>query len=159
MAALSILLGVLSLACVALGVLTTPIPVLGALFSFAAPLVAIAGIVVGGLAMSRSQQAAARPVTPGEPAPAAAPTRRVGLPGVIVSAVALLPALLTAMTCGVCNALCSTGQIQTRRDFNFDIQRGRPPAAPPRDTPDAGREPGDPDAPPPVFPPPPLDPR
>jgi hypothetical protein len=155
MAGLSILLGVLSLACVALGVLATPIPVLGALFSFAAPLLAIAGIIVGGLAMSRSQQAGP-PVTPGAPAPAAAP-RRVGLPGVIVSAVALLPALLTAMTCGVCNAFFSTGQIQTRRDFKFDIQPGLPPPLQPRDTPDAGREPGEPGAPPPVFPPPPLD--
>jgi hypothetical protein len=158
MAALSILLGVLSLACVALGVLTTPIPVLGAMFSFAAPLLAIAGIVVGGLAMSRSQQAG-QPAAPAETAPAAAPVRRVGLPGVIVSAVALLPALLTAMTCGVCNALCSTGQIQTRRDFKFDIQPVPPPASTPQDTPDAGGEPGNPDAPPPVFPPPPLDPR
>jgi hypothetical protein len=156
MAGLSILLGVLSLACVALGVLATPIPMVGALFSFAAPLLAIAGIIVGGLAMSRSQRAGP-PVTPGEPIPAA-PARKVGLPGVIVSAVALLPALLTALTCGVCNALCSTGQIQTRRDFKFDIQRGLPPPAPPRDAPDAGQEPGDPAAPPPVFPPPPLDP-
>jgi hypothetical protein len=157
MAGLSILLGVLSLACVALGVLATPIPVLGALFSFAAPLLAIAGIIVGGLAMSRSQQAGPL-APPGEPTPAA-PPRRVGLAGVIVSAIALLPALLTAMTCGVCNALCSTGQIQTRRDFKFDIQRGLPPPVQPRDTPDAGRQPSDPDAPPPVFPPPPLDPR
>jgi hypothetical protein len=156
MAGLSILLGVLSLACVALGVLATPIPMLGALFSFAAPLLAIAGIIVGGLAMSRSQRAGP-PVTPGEPVPVAR-AGKVGLPGVILSAVALLPALVTALTCGVCNALFSTGQIQTRRDFKFDIQRGLPPPAPPRDAPDGGREPpADPGAPPPVFPPPPLD--
>jgi hypothetical protein len=173
MPALSTVLGVLSLVCIALGVLTTPIPVLGALFSFCAPALAIAGIIVGGLAMSRAKQAARRRApAQSDAGEAAAPglpeeSRNSGRTGVIISAVALLPALLTAMTCGVCNALCSTGQIRTQRDFQFNVQRGpidaRPDAGP---RPDAGRpdapvpsdaaRPSD-EAPPPVFPPPPLD--
>jgi len=175
MAALSIVLGVLSLACVALGVLFTPVPLMGAAFSFGAPALAIAGIVVGGIAMSRAKRSVALAAPQGLPnagpsAPAQAPnpgSSGVALTGVIVSALALLPALLTALTCGVCNAVFSTGQFQTQRNFQFNLQRGFPPvpdAGPTRPEPrqsGRGRDAGAPDddAPPPAFPAPPLRPE
>lgn len=199
MAGWSIALGVLSLACVGLGVVLTPIPVVGALFAFAAPALAIAGIITGGIAMARAKRAAVvapvaapppaaapslaepavlpseaaaspleapapHPLTP-VPRPTATavtpPSSGAALTGVIISSVALLPALLTALTCGVCNALCATGQMQTHRNLQFDIQRSLPP---PLEVPDAGSPRTDAgsrpqsDAPPPAFPAPPLDP-
>jgi hypothetical protein len=178
MAPLSIVLGVLSLVCVALGVLLTPVPVLGALFAFAAPALAIAGIVVGGIAMSRARRALEGPAMPGgntvvlpaEGAQVPARARQASggaQAGVIVSALALVPALLTALTCGVCNALCSNG-VQLQRSVQFGVPGG-PSAWPPAggaasDAPverrsprnDAGVGPGDDDAPPPAFPAPPL---
>jgi hypothetical protein len=102
--------------------------------------------------------------------------RDLALAGVIASALCFVPALITALTCGVCNALCSTGQIQTRRDFHFGVQRGAagsPPAQagqggtglapslppPPRasgGSAPAGGDGAQRDAPPPAFPPPPI---
>jgi hypothetical protein len=162
MAVGSIVLAALSLASIGLGVLATPVPVLGAIFSFAAPALALAGIIAGGIAMSRARR---------ENQP-----RDLALAGVIASALCFVPALITALTCGVCNALCSAGPVEIRRDFHFGVQPGatRPPGA------DAGRggsgrpapalaplpragspEPAAgsgarPDAPPPAFPPPPI---
>ena len=159
MAAGSIALAVLSFVSMVAGVLTTPIPGVGAAFSFGAVALAIAGIVLGGKAMSRAKQRGG--------------ANGAGQAGVIVSALALAPALLTAMTCGLCNAFCSDGRIQTQRSFNVhfgqpvpgppgdagtgtdDAQQGAPPPheakpeAPPRAK----------DAPPPAFPPPPIDPK
>jgi hypothetical protein len=54
---------------------------------------------------------------------------------VVLNALALVPALLVALTCGVCNALFSSGNVQVQRDFQFNMG-------------------GDPDAGPSAFPPP-----
>jgi hypothetical protein len=160
MAVGSIVLAALSLVSIGLGVLTTPVPVLGAIFSFAAPALALAGIITGGMALSRARR---------ENQP-----RDLALAGVIISALCFVPALITALTCGVCNALCSSGPVEIRRDFHFGVQPGaaRPPDAgvggsgppvpafppPPRvgsPAPAAGSG-ARPDAPPPAFPPPPI---
>lgn len=154
MAWVSIGLGVLSLVCVGLGVLFTPLPVVGAVFAFGAPMLATAGIVTGGIALSRARSA--RASASGAPYSGAAP-----LTGVIISSVALLPALLTALTCGVCNALFSTAHIQSRGGTwslppdvagAFGSQRPRPADSDEEES-DAGA--GD-DAPPPAFPAPPM---
>jgi hypothetical protein len=170
MAVWALVLAVAALVSMGLGVLTTPIPLLGALFSFGAPALALAGVIVGGRALSQARQR-------DEPT-------SLANAGVITSAVAFVPALLTALTCGVCNALCSTGEIQTRRDFQFQVGPGgllqhdagaaqppRPPLPPPPGQSDAGAPRGGPDAaprpvtpgaddaddaPPPAFPPPPV---
>jgi hypothetical protein len=161
MAVGSIVLAALSLVSIGLGVLTTPVPVVGAIFSFGAPALALAGVVTGGIAMSRAKR---------ENQP-----RDLAVAGVITNALFFVPALITALTCGVCNALCSTGQIQTRRDFHFGVQRGAagspaaqagqggtglaPALPPPRASGGAAPAGGDGaqrDAPPPAFPPPPI---
>jgi hypothetical protein len=96
--------------CTVFGVLLTPVPVVGAVFAFGAPVLAIAGIVVGGKAVTASKQRGG-----GE---------RLALAGVIVSAIALVPALITALTCGTCNALCATGGVK-HNVYSF----GKPPAS------------------------------
>jgi hypothetical protein len=159
MKAWSILLGVLALVSTGLGVLTTPLPVIGAVFSFGAPALAIAGVITGGVAMSRAKRE-------GKPTDAATA-------GVVVSGLAFIPALLTALTCGVCNALCSAGEVQTHRSFDYRIGVQAPdggvglppppPLAPLPDPPGGPSQPApsepapaQPGAPPPAFPPPPL---
>ena len=155
MALVSILLSVVALVCTAIGFFTTPIPVLGTLFSFGAAAIAILGIVLGGRAVS----AAKRRGTHND-------TARIG---VVLNALALVPALLVALTCGVCNALFSTGNVQLQRDFQFNMgpedpdagpnalpppQRAAPPepgAPPPRDQ--APGAPAQPGTPPPSAPP------
>jgi hypothetical protein len=160
MALVSILLSVVALLCTAIGFFTTPIPVLGALFSFGAAAIAIFGVVVGGRAVS----AAKRQGTIND-------TARIG---VILNALALVPALLVALTCGVCNALFSSGNVQLQHDFPLNMgladpdagpsalpppQRAAPaePGAPP-DAPaqPANPSPGAPPQPPSSLPPPPL---
>jgi hypothetical protein len=163
----SILLALAALACVGIGFLTTPIPVVGTVFSFLAPALALAGVVAGGVALSRARRAAQA----GDAA----------VVGIVLGALALVPALLVAMTCGVCNALFTAGGIEARRGFDVRFGSGRalvapdagpsgayPPARsavpaprrPPSDTPpDETPAPGAPRdraAPPPAFPPPPL---
>jgi hypothetical protein len=164
MAVGSIVLAALSFVSIGLGVLATPVPVIGAIFAFGAPTLALAGVITGGIAMSRARRA-------GE-------SRDLALAGVVACALLFVPALITALTCGVCNALCSTGRIETRRDFRFGVQPVSPPppaagagqaggaaprapasAPPPAQRGPAG-DPGDPnqgsDAPPPAFPAPPI---
>jgi len=162
MSAWSILLGIVALISTGLGVLTTPVPVLGALFSFGAPALALAGVITGGIALSRGRQAGR--ATDGATA------------GLIVSAVAFIPALLTALTCGVCNAMCSAGDLQNQRNFHYSVGQGAgadagvkllppPPLQPPAPSdptapaePAAPAAPRRPGAPPPAFPPPPMNP-
>jgi hypothetical protein len=152
MAAGSLVLALVSFVCIVFGVLLSAVPGLGAVFAFGAPALAIAGIVLGGKAMSRPKQQGA--------------VSGVGQAGVIASTIALVPALITAMTCGVCSAFCADGGFQTQRRFN--VQFGTPQqqqhpgsgaagsgAAQPQ-RPDT---PADPGAPPPAFPPPPIAPK
>lgn len=174
MTAGSIVLAIVAFVCVGIGFLTTPIPVVGTVFSFSAPVLALAGVVVGGMALSRAR----REGRSGDGAVA----------GIVMSVLALIPALLVALTCGVCNALFSAGGIEARRDFNVRFGPGHalrapdagvsapgfppPPLAPsdlppmpgaravPRAAPGASPlSPGDRDAPPPAFPPPPMPPK
>lgn len=94
MAAVSVLLAFVAFVSLGLGLVFTPVPIWGAVFSFGAPVVALVGIVVSGLAMSAAQKR-------GQPSGFA-------LAGVIMNVLAFLPALVVALTCGVCNALVTT---------------------------------------------------
>ena len=176
MTAGSIVLAFLALACVGIGFLTTPIPVVGTVFSFSAPALALAGVVVGGIALSRAKRA-------GHPGDGA-------IAGIILSVLALIPALLVALTCGVCNALFTAGGVDARRTFDVRMGPGGalrapdagvwspgfppapspspgaptppPPATPRAPSSDPGTPappPGNGVAPPPAFPPPPLAPQ
>jgi hypothetical protein len=140
MALVSILLAVLAFGCTVIGFLTTPIPVVGVVFSFGAAAIALAGIMLGGKATSQAKSR-------GLPTDAS----RIA---VVLNVLAFLPALLVAFTCGVCNAIVSTGDVhvQKRVDFGigprnlpgFDSDAAAPGLPPPQRAPDALPEPGSP---------------
>jgi hypothetical protein len=116
MALVSILLSVVALLCTAIGFFTTPIPVLGTVFSFGAAAIALLGVVLGGRAVSAAKRQGR--------------TNDTARIGVISNALALVPALLVALTCGVCNALFSSGNVQVQRDFQFNGGTWEPDAGP-----------------------------
>jgi hypothetical protein len=111
MALVSILLAVTAFVCTVIGFLTTPIPVLGTLFSFGAAGVALGGALLGGKAVT----AAKKGLLPTDAARIA----------VVLNIVALVPALLVAFTCGVCNAIVSTGNVDLQRNLNFQLGPNR----------------------------------
>jgi len=145
----SIALAVLAFISMGLGFLTTPLPMLGALFSFAAPALALAGLIAGRVATARAKDAGQSTATASV--------------GSLLSGLCLLPALMTAMTCGLCNAMLSTGKFETHRSVQWSTQStgrsGAPQSAPgtqPAAPPTAPLPPSAPGAPPPAFPPPPI---
>ncbi len=149
----SIALGVLALVLTFGGIVATPIPVLGTVLSFLAPVAALAGLILGGVAASRARSMG--------------DSDGLAVGGIVTSAVALLPALLVALTCGVCNTLCSGAML--RGPDRAGARVVWPPDAAAAWPGDAGApatlptSPGLPlappgEAPPPAFPPPPFDP-
>jgi hypothetical protein len=108
MGLLSILLSALAVVCAGVGVLTTPIPKLGLVFAFGAPAIALAGIMLGGSAMSKAKRAGQ--------------TSETGRLGAILSAIAFVPSVVVALTCGVCNAFFSTGDMRVQKNFQFGVQ-------------------------------------
>ncbi|MBX3269455.1 MAG: hypothetical protein KF729_04305 [Sandaracinaceae bacterium] len=153
----SIVLGVLAAILAFAGAMLTWVPFLGALLSFLSPVLALVGAVLGGVALSRAKEEGGESGVP--------------LAGLIVSIIAFFPALLVALTCGVCNSMCSAGTLAPRPDSTtspaFWLVDGGvaspgispPPVSPdpsfplppPTDEPDPS---ADPSAPPPAFPPP-----
>lgn len=97
----SIILGVLSMIFAVAGFLLSWVPVLGALLSFGAPILALIGIVLGGVGMSRAKEEGSETGIP--------------MAGLIVSIICFFPALLVALTCGVCNTVCTTASLNARR--------------------------------------------
>ncbi|MFK8000918.1 MAG: DUF4190 domain-containing protein [Polyangiales bacterium] len=112
MAIASIVLGMGAFLCMIVGFFTTGVPVVGALFSFGGPVLALAGIVTGGVAMSRSKQET------GDSSGAA-------IAGLVVSIVGFVLSLIVALTCGLCNA-CLTSSTM---DANQRVQNGGGSAA------------------------------
>jgi hypothetical protein len=108
MGLLSILLSALAVVCAGVGVLTTPIPKLGLVFAFGAPAIALAGIMLGGSAMSKAKRSGQ--------------TSETGRLGAILSAIAFVPSVVVALTCGVCNAFFSTGDMRVQKNFHFGVQ-------------------------------------
>jgi hypothetical protein len=145
MALASILLAVLAFGCTLIGFLTTPIPVVGVVFSFGAAAIALGGIMLGGKATSQAKSRAL-------------PTDAARI-AVVLNVVAFIPALLVAFTCGVCNAIVSTGHVNVQKsvDFGFGPQHlpgfeadaAAPGMPPPQRAPDGqpAPEPGTPDSP------------
>jgi hypothetical protein len=117
-------LAIVSFLFIGLGVLFTPIPGVGALFSFAAPLLALAGIILGGRAVTKSKAAVSAGPGGAVAVPAGGAGSGLALAAVIASALAFVPAVITALTCGACNALCATGGIQTRQNFGTGMGTG-----------------------------------
>jgi hypothetical protein len=150
MAVSSLVLAALALFSIVLAIPTTPIPGVGAFFAFGAPVLAFAGVVLGGVALSRRKRQ--RQAT------------SLALAGVIVSVLSLLPAMFTAVTFGLLNVLFSVGPVQVQRSFQMHVQSGGTlqtadagrPAPPANEPAPAPAPPSVPGAPPPAFPPPPL---
>lgn len=156
----SIVLGVLSLLMMFGGILLTWLPGVGSVLSFGAPVVALVGAVLGGIGMSRAKQDGG--------------SGGAGLAGLIISIIAFIFGLIFALTCGLCNALCTAGMIagpHHRGDggvYSWSTGTGNPPRwlldrdAGLDDKPDpnldALDEPDAGGAPPPAFPPPPIEP-
>jgi len=97
----SIVVGIVAFLFMIGGFLATPVPYLGSLLSFAAPILALAGIIMGGVAMSRAKQT-------GESSGA-------GVAGLIVNIIAFVLSLVVALTCGLCNACVTGGANNARR--------------------------------------------
>ena len=110
MALLSFLLSLAAGLLMFLGFLATVIPGLGAVLSFAAPALALAGIVLGSMAISRARREGR--------------SRDFAVVAVLLNVLAFFPALMVAMTCGVCNAMVASGPIQMQRSMH--VQMGFP---------------------------------
>ena len=106
----ALLLAVACFVATGLGVVLAFVPVAGAVFAFGAPVLALLGVILGGLDLSRARRE-------GKP-------RDTPLLGTVLSALGFFPALLTALTCGVCNALVSSGPIEVRRGMHFGVRQG-----------------------------------
>lgn len=108
----ALLLAVACFVATGLGVVLALLPVAGAVFAFGAPVLALLGVILGGLDLSRARRE-------GKP-------RDAALLGTVLSALGFFPALLTALTCGVCNALVTAGPIEVRRGMHFGVGQGAP---------------------------------
>lgn len=140
----ALLLGVFALICMFAGAVMFMVPFVGTMLSFLAPVIAIAGVVIGGVAVSRAKQM-------GE-------SDGLAIAGLAINVVAFVPAMVVAMTCGLCNTIC-TGVMLTPDDPNsppFWLHDGGGGPSP-FDLlfPDAGPVPGSAPPPRPAFPPPP----
>ena len=91
----AIVLGVFALVCALAGALLFWVPFLGTMISFLAPVLALAGTILGGVALSRAKSGA------GE-------SEGLAIGGLVTSLVALVPSMIVALTCGACN-ICATG--------------------------------------------------
>lgn len=133
----SILLAFLAGLLCLLGFLTAWIPVVGTVLAFGAPVAALVGITLGGMAWSRAREAG----------------RSADMPvvAVIMNVLALVPALLVAFTCGVCNALVSSGPVHIEHHWGTGlVDAGWLPA--PADFPRPARAGGDAGLPSPMDP-------
>lgn len=97
----SITMGILAFLCMLGGIVLSFVPFLGAMLSFLSPVLALIGIILGGVAMSQARQG-------GE-------SESLSLGGLITSVIAFVPSMLVAVTCGLCNT-CWTGVILTPHD-------------------------------------------
>ena len=150
----SIVVGIAAFIFMLGGVVFTVVPILGTLMSFGAPVLALAGIVMGGLALSRAKR-------DGE-------STGTAMGGLVVNIVAFIPGVVVALTCGLCNAMCTAGMMNPRpQDPWWMLDGGGPriihqPGATPNGYLDAGppglAPPAEPPGfgPPPAFPPPPI---
>ncbi len=109
----AIVLGVFAFICMFGGIVLTIVPFLGTMLSFLSPVLALAGIVLGGVALSRAKQGL------GE-------SEGLAIGGLVTSIIAFIPGMLVALTCGLCNT-CVTGAYLDPSITHHD-------AGPPRDS-------------------------
>ncbi|GAB4205451.1 MAG: hypothetical protein OHK0013_21330 [Sandaracinaceae bacterium] len=95
----SIILAVFAFLCMIAGALFVMVPFLGTMLSFLSPVLAITGVVLGGVALSRAKQGM------GE-------SEGLATAGLVLNIVAFVPAMFVALTCGLCNTLCTGAYLQ-----------------------------------------------
>ncbi len=78
------------------GVFTAAMPIVGSILAFGSPLIALVGIILGGIAHSRVPE-----------------MKGVSIAGLILSIIGFVLGLLVAMTCGLCNACVTAGAAGT----------------------------------------------
>ncbi|MBC7172303.1 MAG: hypothetical protein H5U40_07760 [Polyangiaceae bacterium] len=157
----SVVLGVLAAVSMIAGFFLSIVPIVGAVLSFASPVLCLVGLVLGGMALSEAKR---------DGLPTGLPTA-----GVAICGVTFLPAVVVALTCGLCSA-CSSATLLTEPPGMELPRRAPPPSADPlggkpplpiapMPMPDFPAEPPSPaeaprpdNAPPPAFPPPPVEP-
>lgn len=93
----SIIIGVVALLFMVAGFFFTAVPVVGSIMSFGSPILALVGIVMAGVAMSRAKQQ-------GE-------SNGAAVAGLVVSIVAFILGTAVALTCGLCNACMTSGMM------------------------------------------------
>jgi hypothetical protein len=95
----SIILAIFAFLCMIAGALFVMVPFLGTMLSFLSPVLAITGVVLGGVALSRAKQGM------GE-------SEGLATAGLVLNIVAFIPAMFVALTCGLCNTLCTGAYLQ-----------------------------------------------
>lgn len=98
MGAASAILGILSFILLVGGLVTSFVPYVGSVLSFGAPIVALFGIVLGGVGLSRAK-------SHGDGS-------TLATLGLTLNVIGFIFGLLVAVTCGVCNACMSQAQQQ-----------------------------------------------
>ena len=106
----AIVLGVFALVCALAGAMLFWVPFLGTMISFLAPVLALAGTILGGVALSRAKAGG------GE-------SEGLAIGGLVTSLVALVPSMIVALTCGACN-ICATGMYLDPDFAAIDAGRG-----------------------------------
>lgn len=94
----AIVLGVFAFICMMGGAVLSLVPFLGTMLSFLAPVLALAGIVLGGVALSRAKQGS------GE-------SEGLAIGGLVTSIIAFIPSMIVALTCGLCNTCVTASYI------------------------------------------------
>lgn len=97
MAIASLCLGGVAFLFMIFGMIFSMVPVAGAVLSMGAPVLALFGVVTGGLAISRAKSSG--------------DSSGMATAGLAVSIVAFLLSLVFALTCGLCNACVSTAMM------------------------------------------------
>lgn len=152
MGIVSILLFAFAVLFLGIGLITIWLPVVGSLFAFGSPALALLGVILGGAAMSKAKRMGLESGT--------------GLVGVILNTLVFFPSLLVAFTCGVCNACVSSAVLDPANVGKWDVVLkpgpfqipAKKPSKPSDQPNDQPKDPNDPHQPPPLFPRPPLDP-
>lgn len=103
---LALLAGTLTL----VGLVASLIPGWGAAVAFSAPVAALAGLILGGMAMSRATREGK--------------SKDLPVVAVVLNGLAFFPAVMVALTCGVCNAVVASGPFEVQRSFR--VQMGFP---------------------------------
>lgn len=92
----SLICGAVALLMAVGGMFLAAVPIIGSVLSFGSPVLALAGIVLGGIGHSRSED-----------------MKGLAIAGLVVSIIAFVLGLLVAMTCGLCNACVTAGAAGT----------------------------------------------